>query len=107
MFCSNCGKEIDENAVVCPHCGVATANFNKLSVQNSTDREWIIALLLCFFLGGFGAHRFYVGKTGTAICQLVLTLTVVGAIITAVWALVDLILILTKTFKTAEGRPLV
>ena len=24
MFCKNCGKEIDDNAVVCPNCGVAT-----------------------------------------------------------------------------------
>lgn len=23
MFCKNCGKEIDDNAVICPHCGVA------------------------------------------------------------------------------------
>ena len=22
MFCKNCGKEIDDNAYVCPHCGV-------------------------------------------------------------------------------------
>ena len=22
MYCKNCGKEIDDNAVVCPHCGV-------------------------------------------------------------------------------------
>lgn len=24
MFCKNCGKEIDDNAAVCIHCGVAT-----------------------------------------------------------------------------------
>ena len=24
MFCRNCGKQLDDNAVVCPHCGVAT-----------------------------------------------------------------------------------
>ena len=23
MYCRNCGKEIDEKAVICPHCGVA------------------------------------------------------------------------------------
>ena len=22
MYCNNCGKEIDDNAFVCPHCGV-------------------------------------------------------------------------------------
>lgn len=29
MFCSKCGKEIDNEAVVCVHCGVPTQNFNK------------------------------------------------------------------------------
>lgn len=28
MFCNNCGKEINDNAVVCVHCGVATSNNN-------------------------------------------------------------------------------
>lgn len=29
MFCSKCGKEIENDAVVCVHCGVATQNMNK------------------------------------------------------------------------------
>ena len=29
MFCHHCGKEIDDNAVVCVHCGVETKNLNK------------------------------------------------------------------------------
>lgn len=29
MFCKNCGKEIDDNAVVCPNCGVATENLSR------------------------------------------------------------------------------
>ena len=36
MFCYNCGKEIDDKAVVCIHCGVATKN------MNSTDKNIII-----------------------------------------------------------------
>lgn len=26
MFCKNCGKEIDDNAAICIHCGVSTSN---------------------------------------------------------------------------------
>ena len=38
-FCSKCGKEIDDDAVVCVHCGVATA---KMKEQGSTKQEPII-----------------------------------------------------------------
>ncbi|HEY8191245.1 MAG TPA: TM2 domain-containing protein [Alphaproteobacteria bacterium] len=61
-------------------------------------------LLLAFFLGGLGIHRFYVGKKGSAIAQLLLTLTIVGALATGVWVLVDMIRIASGTFEDAEGR---
>jgi len=56
------------------------------------------AYLLWFFLGGFGAHRFYLGQTGTAIAQLLLLLlgwipVFIGWIVLGLWLLVDLFLI--------------
>jgi len=30
MFCSHCGKEIDDRAVVCVHCGVPTVNMTNM-----------------------------------------------------------------------------
>lgn len=35
MFCSKCGREIDDEAVVCVHCGCATGNFEK----NNKEKE--------------------------------------------------------------------
>lgn len=64
----------------------------------------IICLLLCWFLGVLGAHRFYVGKNGSAIAQLLLTITIVGIIISGPWALIDLIIIICGNFKDAEGH---
>jgi TM2 domain-containing membrane protein YozV len=58
------------------------------------------AFLLCFFLGVLGAHRFYVGKAGTGVLQI-LTLGGLG-----VWALVDWIMIMTGDFRDSEGRAL-
>jgi len=34
MFCNKCGKEIDDSAVICVNCGVATINMQKQNLQN-------------------------------------------------------------------------
>jgi TM2 domain-containing membrane protein YozV len=65
--------------------------------RQMTDKRILPAFLLCFFLGVFGAHRFYVGKTGTAILMIV-TLGGLG-----IWALADLIMIVVGAFKDSEG----
>lgn len=39
MFCSKCGKEINDEAVVCIHCGCATANYN---ATNKDDGQPIV-----------------------------------------------------------------
>jgi len=63
------------------------------NAQKSTG----VAYLLWFFLGGFGGHRFYLGKTGTAVAQLIITIvgffTLIPLIVTGIWLLVDLFLI--------------
>jgi hypothetical protein len=63
-------------------------------------RSWRVALLLSLFLGFFGADRFYIGRTRSAIVKLV-TLSCFG-----VWWLTDFILIASDWRKDAWGRPL-
>ena len=65
------------------------------------------AFLLAFFLGGLGAHRFYTGKTGTALIMIGLTLTIIGAFISGLWAIIDCITILTGSFKDKQGNELI
>ena len=65
-----------------------------------TDKKILPAFLLCGFLGVFGAHRFYVGKTGTAIAQI-LTLGGLGF-----WALYDFIMIIIGKFTDIDGNEL-
>ena len=72
---------------------------NKLLKSDSqSQNQWIVVLLLAFFLGIIGAHRFYVGKNGTAVL-MILTLGGFG-----LWLLYDLIVIITGNFKTKEGN---
>lgn len=63
-----------------------------------SDKNWLATLLLCLFLGGIGVHRFYVGKVGTGILQLI---TFGGC---EIWTLIDLIMIITGSFTDKDGN---
>ena len=69
-----------------------------------SDRLILPAFLMAFFVGMFGVHRFYVGKTGSGIAMLVLTLSVVGALITVFWSLIDWIMIVTSNFRDENDK---
>lgn len=58
------------------------------------SQKQIVAAVLAFFLGIFGAHNFYLGRKKQAIWQLVLTLLVITSPISAIWSLVDFVRIL-------------
>lgn len=67
-------------------------------MEEENKKDWLTTLLLCLFLGGIGVHRFYAGKIGTGILQLI---TVGGC---GIWTVVDLIMILTGNFTDAKGN---
>lgn len=105
-FCSNCGKEVNENAVICVNCGCSLENklgnqSVNVTINNNTvgisPKSRLVAFLLCTFLGGLGIHRFYVGKVGTGILWL-LTLGLFG-----IGTFIDWIVILCGTFKDNNG----
>lgn len=90
-FCKHCGAKIAEDAIICTACGrqveeLKSSNNNLNIVINNTNansnvntnivgnagrakNKWV-ALLLCLFLGYFGAHKFYEGKIGMGILYL-------------------------------------
>ena len=53
MFCKNCGKEINDNAAVCIHCGCAIEEKPQSKPEFKEDKKGMGALL-GFFLGIIG-----------------------------------------------------
>jgi TM2 domain-containing membrane protein YozV len=76
------------------------------SLAEDNGRNKFVAALLAFFFGPLGLHRFYLGRTGSGIVMLVLTLTVAGALVTVPWALIDTIrYLLMSDREFAERYP--
>lgn len=113
-YCSNCGKELEKGAEFCGNCGKKITE-NKVKVEgeivgNSQPKSKIAAGLLGIFLGCFGVHNFYLGYTGKAVAQLLITVLscFVLSFASAIWGLIEGILILTGTINVdAEGNRLV
>lgn len=112
MYCTKCGKEVEDGAKFCPYCGASLegedefgkastrSNDNETKSDDSNAKSKLVAGILQI-IPGLGIGRFYAGYTGIGIAQLLLTLFFgVGSI----WCLVDGILILTGTPNCdAEG----
>ncbi|MBI3666661.1 MAG: TM2 domain-containing protein [Acidobacteria bacterium] len=91
-FCRRCGYD---STVPWSAAAPAYAHVGPVS-----DSRRLAAFLLCFFLGVFGAHRFYVGKIGTGVLWLV----TFGFL--TIGMLFDLILIVAGEFRDKQGRRL-
>lgn len=66
--------------------------------MEKSPKSFVAVLLFCLFLGGLSIHRFYVGKVGTAILQII-TLGGFG-----IWLLIDLIMIIVGSFTDSNGK---
>ena len=79
---------------------------DEVIILDTSNKSRLAALLLAFFLGAFGLHRMYVGRMKSGLAQLILTITILGAIITSIWVFIDLIYILFGAFKDKDEKPL-
>ena len=106
-FCTNCGKELKEGAQVCLECGAIVSDNVKTNDPNAKSK--IAAGLLGIFLGTFGIHNFYLGYTGKAVGQLLITVLSCGFLspVSAIWGLIEGIFILSGSINVdANGKPL-
>ncbi|MCL1885245.1 MAG: TM2 domain-containing protein [Dehalococcoidia bacterium] len=132
MYCTRCGTQLESDSNFCSKCGTKSAfaqsaseqskqtsqeqsfyeqpSYNQQSTQQeytqpSEQKSKLVAGLLQIFLGWLGLGRFYLGYTGIAVAQLLVSVLTLG--IGAIWPLIDGILILTGSVATdAKGVPL-
>ena len=113
-YCVKCGTELVDDAKFCPKCGYKQFKDNDDGLSDdlkgvvstegsdSSPKSRAIAAVLAWFLGGFGGHRFYVGKTQSAILMAVFFWTFIPSII----ALIDFIIILCGNFTDGYSKVL-
>lgn len=129
MYCKYCGKKLEGDIEVCTECATNIKTENPVQeVQNNneytnnnhnsnqnvgpivtTRKSKLAAGLFGIFLGALGVHNFYLGYTGKAIAQLLITVLTCGvfSFVSAIWGLIEGILILTGDIKTdAYGNSL-
>lgn len=121
LYCRHCGSRMSPDDRICPSCG-APSDFGGDTYDWTETREEVagifkagpsgksrgIAALLAIFLGCFGIHFFYLGKTGAGFVNLAVTLlgsfTVVGPLVIGVISVVQGIRMLTMTTGEFESR---
>ena len=89
----------------------------RIKMEEISSRSRLVTILLAFFLGIFGTHRFYIGKIRTAIVMLILSIlylvtvylwehriTLVLLVIVLLWAFIDLIFAVSGIMRDREGK---
>ena len=76
-----------------------------MNTPSAVSEKTILPAFLLSFIGGLlGLHRFYVGKVGTGIAMLLLSITLFGIVLLGLWNLIDMVMIVSGKFTDADGR---
>ena len=98
-FCGACGVKTKDNQIVCLKCGVSLGG--SLAGSSSGEKSKIIACLLALFLGTIGVHKFYLGYNTQGIimllCGTVGWILFLPPLVMAVIALIEAIMYISKS----------
>ncbi len=86
-YCFECGSVINVKAEICPKCGVRQARSSAMGSSGATKNKWV-AFLLAWILGGLGAHKFYLGRTGMGVLYLLFCCTLIPSLVAFVEGIV-------------------
>ncbi len=141
MYCTHCGNPMEEGAAICVKCGFAAGsdrrfcpfcgtaaepgqavctscgNVLPVPIDRSRQKSRMVAGLLALVCGIYGVHNFYLGNTGKAVAQLVMTLIglftswliigVLPILAASVWAIIEGVMLFTGKIDTdSDGVPL-
>ena len=84
--------------------GIFDAGASIINKVESSKRSRAFALILSLFLGVWGAHHFYLGYFKKGIIFIVMSVTLIGLIITFPWSIVDVVRIATGSYKPKNGE---
>lgn len=96
--CKECNSPLTGNMLICPRCGTVPVFMDQIPKNRVV--YILLALLGC---GLFGIHNFYARRKSNAMMQLILTITIVGAPITAIWCIVEAFSVSTD----GDGVPMI
>ncbi|MEN9465924.1 MAG: hypothetical protein RL217_2105 [Pseudomonadota bacterium] len=92
-YCKDCGQLIHVRAEICPKCGVRQMPAPSLVATTSSGKNRLAAALLALFLGGFGVHKFYLGRIGWGLVYLLFCWTFIPSLV----AFIEFILLLVMS----------
>ena len=91
MFCKNCGKEIDDRAVVCPNCGVQVGTVTP--AENKTNVLAIVGFIFAFIMPIVGLICSIIGRNKAPECGgNGKGLATAGIVISVVWMVLAIII---------------
>ena len=84
-YCMECGNVIARHAEICPRCGAEQhiINRHETVIINSSqnDKSRVVYGILGLIFGGWGIHKFYIGRWKIALLYLVFAWTFIPSII--------------------------
>lgn len=87
-FCRNCGKSVNKDSVICPHCGVQLKELQTKSIVKQKSTAVILAVFLGLWTWAY-TYRVDSWKFWLNLCLSFITLGIWGLLVAWPWAIIE------------------